>query len=52
MNISKMPEKLIKENQTGNYGCYLGENKVIIFASAGTISAYSNGMLKFEVPLS
>ncbi len=44
--------ELIKENQTGNYGCYLGENKVIIFASAGTISAYSNGMLKFEVPLS
>ena len=56
--ISAHPDKyfdnaleLIKTNQTGNYGCYLGENKIIIFASAGSISAYSNGMLKFEVPL-
>lgn len=43
--------EFIKENQAGNYGCYLGENKIIVFASAGSISAYSNGMLKFDVPL-
>ncbi len=44
-------QELIKTHQTGNYGCYLGENKIIIFASAGSVSAYANGMLKFEVPL-
>lgn len=43
--------EFIKENQAGNYGCYLGDGKIIVFASAGSISAYSNGMLKFEVPL-
>ncbi len=57
--ISAHPDKyfdnakeFIQTNQSGNYGCYLGENKIIIFASAGSISPYSNGMLKFEVPLS
>ncbi len=35
----------------GCYGCYFGENKLIVFAAASTIKPYAEGMVKFEVPL-
>ena len=35
----------------GQFGCYLGENKVIVFASAGSVAAYAQGMLKFEIEI-
>ena len=43
--------KYLDENTAGNYGCYFGKDKLIIFAAAGSIAPYSSGMLKFEVPL-
>ena len=38
-------------DDTGCYGCYFGENKLIIFAAEGTIKPYAEGMVKFEAPL-
>ena len=41
----------IDEAMPGEIGCYLGQDKVIVFASAGSIAAYAQGMLKFEVEI-
>ncbi len=44
-------ESINEELKAGNYGCYFGDNKLIIFAAPGNIKPYEYGMVKFEVPL-
>ena len=44
-------EASLDEAEPGMIGCYLGEDKVIVFAAPYAIASYAQGLIKFDAEI-